>query len=304
MFLQGCDKKKDVRYTSTIMKSGFAVLVGRSNVGKSTLMNALVGTKVAIMSEKPQTTRFPIHGVVHDPRGQLVLVDTPGIFERTHNVLTKMLNERAREALRDIDLIIYVADPTRAIGNEEKIVLRMIEPIKKPKILVINKSDVRRPPYLPEYEALNDKFDTTILVSALKGHNIQAIIDAAMERLPEGEPVYPEFQYTNMETSSWIAELIREKLFIQLGAELPYSIAVELEAMEEKKDKTGQDLLVIKANILTAQSRHKQIIIGKGGHKIKEVGSVARKELEAVLGRHVYLELEVVVDEHWPERLL
>lgn len=286
------------------MKSGFAVLVGRSNVGKSTLMNALVGTKVAIMSEKPQTTRFPIHGVVHDPRGQIVLVDTPGIFERTHNVLTQTLNERAREALRDIDLIIYVADPTRAIGNEEKIVLRMIEPIEKPKILVINKSDIRRPPYLPEYEAIGDKFDTTILVSALKGHNLQALIDAAMERLPEGEPVYPEFQYTNMETRAWIAELIREKLFIQLGAELPYSIAVEVETMEERRGKDEKELLVIKANILTAEPRHKQIIIGKGGQKIKEVGSVARKELEAVLGRHVYLELEVAVDPHWPERLL
>lgn len=286
------------------MKSGFVVLVGRSNVGKSTLMNALVGTKVAIMSEKPQTTRFPIQGVVHDPRGQIVLVDTPGIFERTHNVLTKTLNERAREALRDIDLIIYVADPTRAIGNEEKIVLRMIEPIAKPKILVINKSDVRRPPYLPEYEALSDKFDTTILVSALKGHNLKALIDAAIERLPEGEPVYPEFQYTNMEIRTWIAELIREKLFIQLGAELPYSLAVEIEAMEEKRGKAGKELLVIKANILTAEPRHKQIIIGRGGQKIKEVGSVARKELEAVLGRQVYLELEVVIDPHWPERLL
>lgn len=286
------------------MKSGFAVLVGRSNVGKSTLLNALVGTKVAIMSEKPQTTRFPIHGVVHDPRGQIIFVDTPGIFERAHTVLTKALNERAREALRDIDLIIYVADPTRAIGNEEKIVLRLIEPIKKPKILVINKSDIRRPPYLPEYENLSGQFDAIISVSALKGHNLKALIDAVIERLSEGEPIYPEFQYTNIETRAWIAELIREKLFIQLGAELPYSLAVEIEIIEEKKDKAGKDLLVVKANILTAEPRHKKIIIGKNGQKIKEVGSVARKELEAVLGRHVYLELEVAVDEHWPERLL
>src|SRR3989338_2954045 len=133
------------------MKSGFAVLVGRSNVVKSTLLNTLVGTKIAITSPKPQTTRFPIHGIINDERGQIVFVDTPGIFEKARDPVTASLNQHVRDAIRDIDLVIYVADPTRAIGNEEHMVLRLIEPIKTKKILAINKIDEYHPPFIEEY---------------------------------------------------------------------------------------------------------------------------------------------------------
>ncbi|MBI4133416.1 GTPase Era, partial [Candidatus Uhrbacteria bacterium] len=174
------------------MKSGFAVLVGRSNVGKSTLLNSLVGSKIAITTRKPQTTRFSVHGIVHDPRGQIVFVDTPGIFERAHDVLTKTLNDRVRDALRDIDVVVYVADPTRPIGNEENIMLRLVEPIQKPKILAINKIDAREVPYIEEYRALAPRFNTTIDISALRNKNLKQLVDAVLEALPEGEPFYPE----------------------------------------------------------------------------------------------------------------
>lgn len=285
------------------MKSGFVTLVGRSNVGKSTLLNALVGTKVAITSRKPQTTRFAVHGIVHDPRGQIVFVDTPGIFEKPHNVLTRTLNDRAKEATRDIDAIVYVTDPTRPIGNEENIVLRILAPITAPKILVINKIDVRNPAYIEEYRALSDRFIATIEVSALKRHNLDAVKDAVIKVLPEGEPFYEEFRLTNLETKEWVSEIIREKIFIQMGAELPYSISVEVDEIEEREDKKHNKIIFIKANILTTNNRHKQIIIGRDGRKIKEIGSASRKELEAVLGQHIFLELEVVHDEHWPDRL-
>lgn len=285
------------------MKSGFVTLVGRSNVGKSTLLNALVGTKIAITSPKPQTTRFPIHGIVHDERGQIVFVDTPGIFEKAQNRLTEILNERARESVRDIDVVLYIADPTRAIGNEEHITLRLIENLTIPKILVINKIDKRELPYLAEYEALRSSFSDMIQVSALRGTHLEELKTRVLDLLPEGIPHYDDYQVSNLENKTWLSELIREKIFIQMGAELPYTVAVEIETTEERTTNAGKTLLYIKANILTTNDRYKKMIIGSGGHKIKELGSVARKELEAILSRPVFLDLEVSVDEHWAERL-
>lgn len=285
------------------MKAGFAVLVGRSNVGKSTLLNALVGTKIAITSPKPQTTRVQVHGIVHDPRGQIVFVDTPGIFERPIDRLTKSLNQQAKSALHGIDIVVYVVDPTRAIGNEEHIILRLLETVEVPKILVINKIDLRDLPFASEYEALADRFDLMLRISGMHHKNLKPLLDAVFERLPEGQPFYPEFQYTNLEHKQWVAELIREKLFIQLPAELPYGTSVELDEMEEKKDKEGAPLLYIKARILTATARHKSMIIGKEARKIKEIGGAARKELEAVLQKKVFLDLTVEVDERWMDRI-
>jgi len=270
------------------MKSGFAVLVGRSNTGKSTLLNALVGSKISIVTPKPQTTREIIHGIVHDPKGQIVFIDTPGIFEKSHSKLTKELNEKAKEALKGVDVILYVVDPTRAIGNEERIVLRLIEPLKIPKILVINKIDLKLP-YLDEYLELSEKFNDKIEISAKTGKNLKLLKQKIIELLPEGEPIYPEFQITNLEHKKWLEELIREKIYIQLSQELPYTTSVEVEEEEEREN----GVLYIKAIIKTDTPNHRKMIIGKGGQKIKEIGSVARKELEQILGRKIYLELEV-----------
>lgn len=284
------------------MKSGFAVLIGRSNVGKSTLLNALVGTKIAITSPKPQTTRHQIRGIINDPRGQIVFVDTPGVFEQARNRLTKHLNAAARASLQGVDAIVYVADPTRAIGNEEHILLRMVEKSKIPKILAINKTDVRRPPFISEYRDLADRFDLTLEISALRQRALKDLISAVFERLPEGDPYYPEFQFSDIEHRFWVSEVIREKIFVQMGAEIPYSTAVEIEEMEDRKSE-GKTLRYIKASILTVSSKHKQMLIGRGGRKIKEIGLAARKELEAALNIKVYLDLEVEVDERWMDRL-
>lgn len=284
------------------MKSGFAVLIGRSNVGKSTLLNALVGTKVAITSPKPQTTRQQIRGIVNDPRGQIVFVDTPGIFEEAHNRLTTQLNRAARSSLNGIDVVVYVADPTRAIGNEEHILLRMIDKVRVPKILAINKTDVRNPPFISEYRNLADRFDLTLEISALRARALKDLVSAVFDRLPEGEPSYPEFQFSDLEHRFWISELIREKVFIQMGAEIPYTTAVEILEMEDKTSDSAP-LRYIKAVILTTNPRHKQMLIGRGGRKIKEIGWAARKELEAVLNTKVFLDLHVEVDERWMDRL-
>lgn len=284
-------------------KSGFAVLIGRSNVGKSTLLNALVGTKVAITSPKPQTTRQAIQGIVHDPRGQIVFVDTPGVFEKARDVLTKHLNAAAREALQGVDLVIYVADPTREIGNEEHIVLRLLDGVTAPKILAINKSDLRNRPFIEEYRALAGRFDRVVEVSALHQVNLKPLVDAAIDLLPAGEPFYPEFQFSNIDHRFWLSELIREKLFIQLQQELPYSTAVEIDEVEDRETNEGKKIRYIKARILTNGAQYKRMIIGAGGRKIKEIGWATRKELEQILDTRVFLELEVEVDPDWMLRM-
>lgn len=279
-------------------------MVGRSNVGKSTLLNALVGSKIAITTPKPQTTRNPIHGIVHDPRGQIVFVDTPGVFEKAHDILTKTLNQRVRDSLHGVDLILYVADPTRALGNEERMVQRLLETVKCPKMLVVNKIDARDPVALEEYRMKQKEFDDYVEISAWRHKNLKPLLDKIFALLPEGEPFYPEFQLSNMEHKTWISELIREKVFIQMGQEIPYSTAVEIEEYEERKDKQDHPVLYIKAAILTSKPQYKKMIIGAGASKIKEIGANARRELEAVLQTKVYLDLEVQDDPDWPVRKL
>jgi GTP-binding protein Era len=279
------------------MKSGFAVLIGRSNVGKSTLLNALVGSKVAITTPKAQTTRHAIQGVVTEEPGQIVFVDTPGVLQKSDQLTKKLLNI-VRESMKDIDVIVYVVDPTREIGDEENQVLRMVKKFAQPKIFVINKIDARRKPFIDNYRDLAEDFDRIVEVSALRGSNIGELKQQIYELLPEGEPYYPAGQLTNMPNDFLIAELIREKLYLRLRQELPYQIHVEVDEIEERESGT----LFISARVITSEPKHKSMIIGKGGRGIKEIGQSARKELEAVTNKKVYLELDVEVDKHWMER--
>lgn len=281
-------------------KSGFVTIVGRSNVGKSTLLNTLVGTKIAAVTDKPQTTRNIIHGVVNYPQGQAVLVDTPGVFKEIRTSLSGVLNQRVREALQDIDMIIYVADPTKSLGSEERSTLSMIRNLEIPKLLVINKSDLpeREKNYLENYKELADQFTAVFELSALNNSHIQPLKDKIYELLPEGEAIYPPNQLTNIDEKFWVAEIIREKIFKALRKEVPYTTHVEVENIEEKPD-----MFVIKANIFTTDSRYRKMIVGAGGRAIKEIGIAARKELEAALNRKVYLELEVETDKHWESRM-
>lgn len=285
------------------MKVGFVALVGRSNTGKSTLLNALVGTKVAITTPKPQTTRQAIQGVRHGEEGQIVFVDTPGVFRKRRDAVTSRMNAAAKGALEDVDLVLYVVDPTRAIGEEEEDILKMIADVASPKLLVINKIDEPRPRYLEDYRALSPDFAGTVEVSALKGTHLKTLLKEIYARLPEGEPVYPVHQVTNVDNKTWYAELIREKLFMALYQEVPYTVAVEVDEIETRRSKGGQETLYVKARILTDSDQHKRMIIGAGGTMIRKVGTAARKELEHIQGIPVFLELEVVTDPHWPERL-
>lgn len=282
------------------MKSGIVVLAGRSNVGKSTLLNALVGTKVAITSPKPQTTRDIIRGILNDPRGQIVFTDTPGIFEATRNPLTRQLNHIARKALSGVDAVAYVVDPTRSIGTEEHRVHAMLRNSDRPKVLVRNKADLpeRERPYLATYADLisgDPTFRETIDVSALKRHNLNRLVDRLFDLLPEGQPLYAEGQATDVPRDFWLAELIREKVFLQTHQEVPYTTNATVDEVAMRDDGT----CYIRARILTTDDRYRRMIIGSGGRKIKEIGQMARKELEIALVRKVFLDLTVETDPRW-----
>lgn len=284
------------------MKSGFVVMIGRSNVGKSTLLNALVGTKVAITTPKPQTTRQPIQGVLTTKEGQAVFVDTPGIMQKAKDELTKKLTQYVEDSLKDIDAVLYVVDPTREIGNEEKQALKMIEHVQKPKLLVINKIDeYKSKHFINFYRDLEKtfKFDDIVEISALRGSNVDKIKHWIFRQLPEGNFFYPAHQVSNISKETQLAELIREKLFLRLRKEVPYSTHVVVNTIEERKNGT----LYIDATILTTDDRYKAMIIGKGGRGIKEIGQSTRKELETVTDKKIYLDLEVEADHHWIERM-
>lgn len=276
-------------------------MVGRSNVGKSTLLNALVGTKVAITTPKAQTTRLPVTGILTTEAGQAVFVDTPGYMQKAKDRLTKKLTESVRTSLSDIDVILHVVDPTRSIGDEEKAVIRLIEPMTTPKILVINKADLRERevPYLGHYRDLAPNYSAIIEVSALKHHNLDTLRDTIFSFLPEGEFYFPEGQMTNMPSEQWVAEIIREKLFLRLREEVPYSVTVKVETIERRDD----GMVYIKAYIITNTERYKSMIIGRGGQGIKEIGQSTRRELETVMNTSVFLDMTVEVDEHWIERM-
>ena len=281
-------------------KSGFITLIGRSNVGKSALLNTLIGAKISAVTDKPQTTRNIIHGVLNTAQGQAVFVDTPGVFKDKGNPLSGKLIQRAREALQAINIIIYVADPTKSLGAEERAALAMIRNLEIPKLLVINKSDLpnKEKIYLNDYQALGDQFTAVFELSAEQNRDVQPLRDKVFELLPEGEPTYPPTQLTNMDKKFWVAELIREKIFKALRQEVPYTTHVEVTDIENKPE-----LFVINATIYTYDSRYKKMIIGAGGRSIKEIGIAARKELEAALNKKVFLQLEVETDRRWEEKI-
>ncbi len=280
------------------MKSGFAILIGRSNVGKSTLLNALVGSKVAITTPKPQTTRFPIQGVVNTKDGQIVFIDTPGVLQK-RDTLTKKLLSLLHQSMDGVDVVVYVVDATRAPGDEEKIAARLVQSSPAKKVLCINKIDQRGAEFIDLYRDMGKDFEATVEVSALRGTHVQTLAKTIMDLLPEGEPNYPEGQLTNLTNETLIAELIREKLFLRLHEELPYGLHVEVKEVSERDNGT----LYIRADILKQADRYKPIIIGKGGRGLKEIGQAARKDLETITMRNVFLDLHVEVDPRWIERL-
>jgi len=233
---------------NTILKSGMVVLAGRANVGKSTLLNSLVGTKLAITTPKPQTTRHTIQGVLNMPQGQAVFIDTPGYFQEKRSAITPKLNQKISESLRGVNLILYIVDPSRQIGPEERYMLSLLRKTEAPIILVINKIDLpeKQLEFLEDYRDLKNNFKEMIEISALKNKHIKTLIEKIFTYLPEGEPLYPPESITNVDQKFFISELIREKVFHTMGDEVPYTTTVEIEDIEDKPD-----ILVITAVILT-----------------------------------------------------
>jgi GTP-binding protein Era len=284
------------------MKSGVVALIGRPNVGKSTLLNTLLGHKVSITSPKPQTTRFNIQAVYEDDRGQIIFVDTPGIFGKTPDTLSKRINARAEGSLTSgIDAVVYMVDHTRQRDTEENKTLGIVRKFEGPKILVINKIDIRAPSHIVQYKFLEDEFTTVIMLSALAHKNINILLETLFDLLPEGKPIVDRSTLAqpalNMDSKLFLSEIIREKAFLFLRDEVPYTLSSTVDEVIERDNGT----VYIKAKIVTSADRYKAMIIGKGGVMIKEISQAARKELETATSKKVYLELTVVTDPHWME---
>lgn len=276
------------------MKVGTVALIGRPNTGKSTLVNNLVGQKVAITSPKPQTTQFPIYAVFEDDRGQIVFIDTPGLFAKTRDDKIKAINLETQKVLKeDVDVIIYLIDRSRKRGIEENRVLGLVRKSDRPKILVINKIDKINPDFSADYKFLEDEFENVVEISALKNKHLNKLLDIIFDYLKEGEravikedlPI-PAF---NISSNQYISEIIREKAFLTLYDEVPYQIKVVVDEVVERDN----GVTYIKAKILTSDTRYKKMIIGEKAHRVKQIGSMARKEFEVATGRKVFLDLTV-----------
>jgi GTP-binding protein Era len=284
------------------MKSGIVCLVGRPNVGKSTLLNTILGQKVSITSPKPQTTRFSIQAVFEEERGQVIFVDTPGVFGKAPDTLAKRINTKAMESVnQDVDVVLYIVDHTRERDYEENKALGIVRKVKAPKILVINKTDIRSPSHLVQYKFMEEEFDQVIEISALEHKNINLLVDAIFSYLPEREALVDTTQLAqpglNLDSRTFVAEIIREKAFLFLRRELPYTLTAVVDDIEERKNGT----LYVKARILTSSDRYKAMVIGHQGVMIKEISMAARKELTTATNKNIYLDLTVETDPHWPD---
>ncbi|HUG53553.1 MAG TPA: GTPase Era [Vicinamibacteria bacterium] len=278
--------------------AGFVSVVGRPNVGKSTLVNALVGQKVAIVSDKPQTTRNRILAVVNRPHGQIVLFDTPGIHKPMHRMNERMV-EAAVRSLGQVDLAVWVVDATEPYGPGDRHVKEQLKKAGKPAILAVNKIDrLPRPRILSvieQYRHLLD-FVEVVPISARDGDNVDLLSSLLLEYLPEGERLYPEDFLTDLPERFFVAEMVREQILRLTREEIPYSTGVVVETFREE-----EGLVRIEASILVERPTQKAIVIGKGGSMLKAVGTAARRQIEAFLGTRVFLGLFVKVRERWRE---
>ncbi len=284
-------------------KSGFVTIIGRPNVGKSTLMNQLIGQKIAITSNKPQTTRNRIQTVYTDERGQIIFLDTPGIHKAKNKLGEYMVNI-AERTMSEVDLVLWLVEPTTFIGAGEQHIAEQLKKVKTPIILVINKIDtVKKDEILTFMAAYKDilSFAEIIPVSALKGENTRVLLEQIYKYIPEGPQYYDEDTVTDQPERQIVAELIREKALKLLDDEIPHGIAVSIERMKERTESNGNSsgMIDIDATIVCERDSHKGIIIGKGGSMLKQIGSHARKEIESLLDCRVNLQLWVKVKKDW-----
>jgi GTPase len=288
-----------------VTRSGFVALAGRPNAGKSTLVNRIVGGKIAIVSDKPQTPRNRILGVKNSESGQVIFVDTPGIHRPLHRMNVRMV-DTAMESMRDVDLVLFVVDVSEKTGGGDKFMAGVVRKLEGPVVLVLNKVDlVARPKVLPVIDAWQREgtFADIIPLSASTGENVDRLEHALWQHLPEGEPLYPPDYLTDQPERFFVAELVREQVLQHTHAELPYSTAVVVDKFDEPDEK---GLMRLYCSILVERESQKAIVVGRAGEMIKRIGTAARQELERFFGARVFLDLHVKVKSEWrnDERLL
>ncbi len=281
-------------------RSGFVAIVGRPNAGKSTLLNAILGEKISIVSAKPQTTRNVIRGVRSTPGLQMVFVDTPGIH-KAKGLLNEFMVKEALASLSDVDVVLYMVDATRAVTSEDRFIIEGFKSVKAPVVLAVNKIDTMEDkdallPLMAEYSGMHG-FAEVVPVSALKGEGLDTLISVLEGMMPEGPKYFPDDIVTDTPERFIVAETVREKVFIFTSQEIPYSVAVVIESFKEKKG-----LISVRAAINVERDSQKGIVIGKGGKMLKRIGTEARREIEALLGVKVYLELFVRVQKDWTRK--
>ena len=281
-----------------MFKSGFVSIVGRPNVGKSTLMNNVVGEKIAIMSDKPQTTRNTIQAVYTDEEAQVVFLDTPGIH-KPKNKLGEFMVKSATDAFKNVDLVLFVVDDSKKIGPGDRKIIDDLKNIKTPVVLVLNKIDQLNEEELFDLMKMYNAegvFEQIVPISALKGRNINELLKVIKSHLEEGPQYFPDYMITDQPERVLVSELIREKVLHYIHDEVPHGVAVEIERMKSRKDK---EIVDISAVIYCERDSHKGIIIGKNGRKLKGIGKSARADIELLLGSQANLQLWVKVKENW-----
>lgn len=282
-------------------KSGFVSIIGRSNVGKSTFVNRVIGHKIAIMSDKAQTTRNKIQGVMTRDDAQIIFIDTPGIHKPKHKLGDYMMRV-AKNTLSEIDAIMFMVNVNEDIGRGDEYIMEMLKNVKTPIFLVLNKIDLVHPdtmmPKIEQYQSYMD-FTDIIPISALEGLNVDHFIDVLKSFLPEGPKYYPDNQISDHPEQFVVSEIIREKILHLTSEEIPHAIGVNVDRMI----KEDEDRVRIEATIYVERDSQKGIVIGKGGKKLKEVGKRARRDIEMLLGSKVYLELWVKVQRDWRNKV-
>ena len=279
-------------------RSGYVALVGRPNAGKSTLLNRLAGEKIAAVSNKPQTTRHQIRGVITRPAGQMVLVDTPGVHQPGY-LLNRRMMAAVHDALEGVDLVCLLRDASAPTGNGDRCVLDLVRRTAKPSLLLLNKTDKLKDKsaLLPliEWYTADHEWRAVVPLSARHGDMLEVFADEAIKNLPEGEPIFGEDELTDQPLRVLVAEMVREKILRATGEELPYVTAVVTERYEE----VSEDLHRVYCAVYVERPSQKSIIIGKGGQRLKQIGTEARLDIERLVGHRVYLELFVKVEEGW-----
>ena len=284
--------------TDQTSHTGYVALIGRPNAGKSTLLNRVVGQKIAAVSDKPQTTRFRIQGVITKPEGQIVFVDTPGVHLPGYELNRRMM-AAVQDALLGVDLVCLIRDASASTGNGDRFVLDLVKRSEKPALLLLNKIDKLedKSALLPLMNWYGNEYEwrEIIPISALKDEMTEVLIDSALRHLPEGEPIFSDDELTDQPLRVMVAEIVREKVLHVTGDEIPYVTAVVTERYEEVRE----DFARINCVIVVERPSQKKIIIGRGASRLKEIGIRARKEIEELLGHRCHLELFVKVEEDW-----